>query len=323
MSTTRAADPSPAPKTAVVHPPHRLPEILGAVDRAAWTGAALSLVLGAGGAPVPGGPEGARRAAEARSAATQVLDALGVGIGADAGALEHSAVAAQAAAPLLQTAALLTGAGALWAEQSDAAILAQGRASAQGAQAFVQLGLPLLTGLSEAMAAPGARMLDVGTGVAALAVAYAEQFPALTVVGIDVLPRVLALAAQTVQASAVAERVELREQDVSALEEHDTFALAFLPAPFVPPNALKAGVRRIARALVPGGWLILAHGKFAGDPVDNALTRFKTVAYGGTALDDTQAQDLLRTAGLVEVMTPPTPPGAPAITVGRRQPTTR
>jgi methylase of polypeptide subunit release factors len=162
-------------------------------------------------------------------------------------------------------------------------------------------------------------MLDVGTGVAALAIAYAEMFPALTVVGLDVLPRVLALAEQTVRTSTVADRVILRQQDVRGLEDVDTYALAWLPAPFLPETALRVGAVRVARALIPGGWLMVGHGKFADDPIDNALTRFKTYAYGGTALDDPQAQALLREAGLVEVMTVPTPAGAPGITVGRRR----
>jgi hypothetical protein len=63
---------------------------------------------------------------------------------------------------------------------------------------------------------------------------------------------------------------------------------------------------------------MLGHGKFAGDPLDVAITRFKTLAYGGTALDDEEAGQLLRGAGLVDVRSIPTPPGAPAITVGRR-----
>jgi hypothetical protein len=177
----------------------------------------------------------------------------------------------------------------------------------------------MLPGLGDAMAAPGARMLGVGTGVAALAVAYAEVFPALTVVGLDVLPRVLALAEETVRTSSVADRVVLRNQDVSALEDVDTYALAWLPAPFVPEAAMRAGAVRVTRALVPGGWLMMGHGKFAGNTTENALTRFKTIAYGGTALNDTQAQTLLREAGLVDVMTVQTPPGAPAVTVGRRR----
>ena len=139
-------------------------------------------------------------------------------------------------------------------------------------------------------------------------------------VGIDVLPRVLALAEDLLRSSPVADRVVLREQDVSELTDEATFALAWLPAPFVPEGALHAGLPRVVRALVPGGWLIVGHGKFADDPLDDALTRFKTISYGGTPLSSAQAQGLLTEAGLAEVTTVPTPAGAPAITVGRRTP---
>ena len=63
---------------------------------------------------------------------------------------------------------------------------------------------------------------------------------------------------------------------------------------------------------------MVGHGKFAESPSENAITRFKTVIYGGTALDDEQAQQLLREAGLQNVTTTPTPRGGPAITVGRK-----
>lgn len=282
-------------------------EIMYAGDRAVWTAAALALALRDG------------VAGDQRRAAASVLSTLGLALDADSPELDRHAVAAQAAAPILQSAALLTNEGPLWADQPDGAIIAQGRASARGARTFVQLGLPKLSGLADLMATPGVRMLDVGTGVAALAVAYAELFPALTVVGLDVLPRVLALAEETVRSSGLSDRVVLRQQDVSALEDVDTYALAWLPAPFVPETALRVGAVRVARALIPGGWLMVGHGRFADNPIDNALTRFKTVAYGGTAFDETQAQALLREAGLVEVMTVPTPLGAPGITVGRRR----
>ncbi len=205
----------------------------------------------------------------------------------------------------------------MWAAQSDEALLAQGRASAQGAAAFARFGLPSLAGLQGAFA-DGARMLDVGTGVAALAVAYAEVFPGLTVVGIDVMPRVLRLAEQTVAASSVGDRVVVREQDVSSLHEPDTYAFAWVPAPFIPASALDAGVPRVVESLRPGGWLMLGHGKYGGSEVDDAVSRFKTIAYGGTALNDAQAGDMLRSSGLVDVRDVPTPPGGPAITVGRK-----
>lgn len=282
----------------------RVRRLLEEVDTSAWTAAALATALDGGG------PDGLRRHAAA------VLGALGVGEGL--GELDRAGAAAQAAAPLLQTAALLRGDGQLWAGQSDEALLAQGRTSAQGPPLLARFVFPQLPGLVEALDRPGARMLDVGTGVAALAVAYAAQYPQLTVVGIDVLPRVLALAARTVAAAAAGDRVVLREQDVATLDEPDRYALAWLPAPFVPEPAVRAGAGRVARALVPGGWLLVGHAKSAGDPLRDAIDRFKTVAYGGTALDDDTAAGLLRDAGLVDVRTVQTPPGAPSITAGRR-----
>jgi hypothetical protein len=254
---------------------------------------------------------------EQQAAAGAVLKARGLEAVTSLSAEEAGGLAAQAAAPIHQVAAFLRGEGQMWAAQSDEALLAQGRASARGASAFAQFGLPMLAGLREAFA-DGARMLDVGTGVAAMAVAYAELFPQLTVVGIDVMPRVLGLAEQTVAASSVSDRIILREQDVSSLDEPETYAFAWLPAPFIPESALGTGVLRVVASLRPGGWLMLGHGRYGGSAVDDAVGRFKTIAYGGTALNDGEADGMLRSAGLIDVRTVPTPQGSPAITVGRK-----
>lgn len=93
---------------------------------------------------------------------------------------------------------LLRGEGQMWTDQPDAALQAWGRASAQGAHVFAERMLPQLSGLIEALREPDVQMLDVGTGVAAMAVAYAERFPALTVVGLDGFPRALARAAHRI-----------------------------------------------------------------------------------------------------------------------------
>lgn len=292
---------------------NELDSLLHDGDQVIWSNAALVLALQALGSE----DQQALVSEDQQAAARAVLNAKGLDGVTALDVVDTARLAAQAAAPIHQVAALLRGEGQMWNAQSDEALLAQGQASAQGAAGFAEFGLPMLAGLREAFA-DGARMLDVGTGVAAMAVAYAELFPKLTVVGIDVMPRVLAMAERTVAESSVSDRVILREQDVASLDDHEAYALAWLPAPFIPEAVLRAGVLRVAESLQTGGWLMLGHGKYGGSAVNDAVGRFKTVAYGGTALDDAQAEELLRSAALVEVQTAPTPEGAPAITVGRK-----
>jgi SAM-dependent methyltransferase len=291
----------------VTRPPvEQVQALLQQGDDAAWW--TLALVLGLrGDAP-----------ADLAGPVEEVLDALGVDLAAARAEPRSAAVAAQAAAPLLQASAVLRGEAGRWADQPEEALLAQGRASGRGARAFTTLVLPRLPGLAASLATPGARMLDVGTGVGALAVAFAEVLPTVTVVGIDVLPRVLALAAGIVAGSPTSDRVVLREQDVATLDEREVYDLAWLPAPFLPPAAFRAGLDAVVRALKPGGWLMVGHGRSAGDPLADAITRLKTSVYGGTALDDAQAAQRLTGAGLVAVTSVPTPPGAPALTCGRK-----
>lgn len=275
-------------------------------EQEAWSLAALALVLQAESSPA------------LLSAAEAVLAAHDLDAVADIAGLDRRLAGGQAAAPLLQTATLVSGDVSGWQDQSDEALLAQGRASGQAAAAFKAFMLPTMTGLAQALAQPGARMLDVGTGTGELAVAFAETFETLTVVGIDVLPRALSLAERTVSASTASQRVELRQQDLATLCDSAEYDLAWVPAPFCPEPALTAGIPALARALKPGGWLMLGHGKFHGDNLEDALTRLKTIVFGGTALDDVQAQRLLTAGGLIDVRTMQTPPGAPGITVARR-----
>jgi methylase of polypeptide subunit release factors len=161
-------------------------------------------------------------------------------------------------------------------------------------------------------------MLDAGTGVGALAVAFAQVFPQLHVLGIDVLDQPLELARQNIAASDVAARVTVRQQDIADFTDDTGFDLAYLPAPFIPRPALQAGLARVAAALHPGGWVFVARGKFGGTPAEDALTRLKTLVYGGTPLDEAEASELLRGAGLTSVRTVPTPEGAPGITIGQK-----
>jgi predicted O-methyltransferase YrrM len=284
---------------------------IAAWDQAAWSLGALALVA-AGNRPP-----------EITAAARQLLRASGIAAapgqlapGGDAATMQQ--IASQAAAPLHQAVALASGRAISWSAQSDQALLAQGRASAYGVRGFAQLMLPEMGDLESRLAVPGARMLDAGTGVGALAIAFARVFPQLHVLGIDVLDRSLELARHNIAVSDVASRVTVRKQDIAGFTDDTGFDLAYLPAPFIPQPALQAGVAQVAAALRPGGWVFMAHGKFGGTPVEDALTRLKTLIYGGTPMNETEASGLLSRAGLTSVRTVPTPEGAPAITIGHK-----
>jgi hypothetical protein len=255
-----------------------------------------------------------------RSAAREVMAAAGLGEAlADAEALMFSPAQLRsiAASPLLQGAALVNGSHG-WGSLGDAVMSAQGEASGSAGALFAHVVLPHFPDLAERLASPGARMLDVGTGIGALAIGFAQAFPHLQVTGIDVLPRALELARDVLRRSPVASRVDLRRQDVADLTEDGAYDLAWVPAPFVPQPSLTAGIARIFTALRPGGLVMIGHGTFEGDDLPVSLTRFKTVAYGGTPLDAPGAAALLQSHGFGSVQLLPTPPGAPVITVGRR-----
>lgn len=274
-------------------------------DIASWTLAAVAVVVSA-----------TERAS--REAAIGVLAAAGINPASLDGVLRAER-AAQATAPLLQAGAIAQAGSLSWADQTDEALRAQGRASALAGPAFAQM-VPALPGMAQLLAAPDAAILDVGTGVAAMAVSYAQALPGVRVVGIDVMPRAIELARETVADSTVADRVEVRLQDVQELGDVDRYAMAWIPAPFIPEAPLRRAMPRVAASLVPGGWACLGYGQLTGSPIEQAVTRFKTISYGGTALDPGQASDLLTAVGLVDITMPPTPPGAPAITIGRRPP---
>lgn len=272
-------------------------QALHELDRAAWSLAAIVTAI-----------------RDAEPAALAVLDVLGVDL--VVGEAERERIAATAAAPLLQASRFIMG-GPSWEVQDDEAVLAQGQASAAAGAFFPARLLPQLPGGADFVTRP-VRMLDVGVGVAAMAVALCEHMPQLSIVGLDVLARPLELAQRNVDEAGFSDRIELRQLDVADLDAVDEFDLAWLPAPFIPRPSLEAGLARVAQAVRPGGWVLLGHGRFQGDAVDAAVTRFKTVAYGGTPLDDAEARGLLARVGLVEITDLQSPPGAPAFTAGQR-----
>jgi hypothetical protein len=137
--------------------------------------------------------------------------------------------------------------------------------------------VPAFPGLADLLAQPVRALLDVGDRVAALAVVYAEALRPRACRRHRGPPPGQRLANKIVADSAASDRIEIQLQDLQELEERDHFAMGWAPASFLPETALRNGIRAVARALMPGGWLLLGHGRVTGSPLERAITRFKTI----------------------------------------------
>lgn len=256
---------------------------------------------------------------------TAVLDAAGLTRRpGPSPALHDQSTAGSAAAAQLSVLRQVLGAAAGelppgWAAQPDQVLLDQGHASAAVGRALATVLVPTLDGLAARLAVPGSRILDVGTGVAALALALARELPHARVTGIDSWDRVLGLArAELRQAGAPAERVELRRQDAADLREPGAYDLIWLPVPFLSERSLAASLPRLLDALAPGGWLVSGMLPVPPGELAAAVARWKAVRNGGNCLGPDRMGAALRDAGLRNVARFPAAPGGAVLMVGQR-----
>ncbi|MEU3183525.1 class I SAM-dependent methyltransferase [Streptomyces sp. NPDC006923] len=206
-----------------------------------------------------------------------------------------------------------------WAGQSDEVLLSQGRASAATGRALATKVVPRLSGLAERLGRDGGRVLDVGTGVAALALALAGEFPHAEIVGIDILDRALDLARKELaSAPAGADRVSLRRLDVAEVSDRSRYDLIWLPAPFVAESTLTVALPRLIDALRPGGWLVAGTNPAPAQPLRQAVGRWNAVRSGGNSFDTDHMAATLTDAGMEDVRRFPTVPGGPVLVAARR-----
>jgi SAM-dependent methyltransferase len=165
-----------------------------------------------------------------------------------------------------------------------------------------------------------ARILDIGTGVGALAVAFCRTFPDSTVVGIDTWELSLELARHNVAAAGLGSRITLRATPIDAFDDDDGFDLVWMPVIFLSRAILDDAVAHAVAAMRPGAQVVL--GRYAGpdDPIAGALGDLRTIRSGGTLLNGSDARVLLEGAGLVDVHeVDRTWPAPVELTVGRRR----
>jgi SAM-dependent methyltransferase len=153
--------------------------------------------------------------------------------------------------------------------------------------------------------------LDVGTGIGLLAIAAAGVWPEAAVVGIDIWGPSLDAAVGNVRAAGLADRITIRDQDVTALDDVDAYDCAWFPTFFVTEAVLEAAMPRLFRAVRPGGWLVLGRMAPPPDPVAQAVFALRTIRGGGAEFDTKRLITSLETAGCTAVRVLPRQAMAP------------
>jgi ubiquinone/menaquinone biosynthesis C-methylase UbiE len=118
--------------------------------------------------------------------------------------------------------------------------------------------LPGLPGVAEQLRAGGS-LLDVGCGTGSLLLQIAQTFPAARCTGIDIDSSGLAVAREAIASDGLSGRVQVVEGDVAAAVPPESFDVVIMVEVLheIEPRIRSAVVCGCARALRPGGWLVI------------------------------------------------------------------
>jgi predicted O-methyltransferase YrrM len=144
-------------------------------------------------------------------------------------------------------------------------------------------------------------LLDVGTGIGLLAIAAARVWPHASIVGIDTWGPSLEIAAANIRAAGLGDKITVRDQDVTALEDTDAYDCVWFPTFFVTDAVLEAAMPRLYRAVRPGGWLVLGRMAPPPDPLAQTTSALRTIRGGGAEFDAKRLATALETAGCAAV----------------------
>jgi SAM-dependent methyltransferase len=174
--------------------------------------------------------------------------------------------------------------------------------------------------LADRLAAPGARLLDIGTGTGWLAIALARRHPSLHLVGIDIFDPALDLARINVVDAGLADRIELRHQDAATVDEPGGYEAIWVPLPFLPRAVVRPVLDAAHRSLRPGGTVL--PGTFAGPPGELAqlLTDLRIVRSGGHPWSTDEIVGMMSEAGFLDAHEVPRSWPAPVRLYSGRRP---
>lgn len=145
-----------------------------------------------------------------------------------------------------------------------------------------------------------------------------RSWPTLICVGLDNASRPLMLAERELRDAGVRERVQLRQLDVADLHDTEAFDVAWLPLPLIGSDAARGALTNAVRALRPGGWILVAVTEQPADEVQDALTRLRAAAVGGSTAFHDEVVTWLSEQGIHEVVDVQPPAGGPPFLAGMR-----
>ena len=152
----------------------------------------------------------------------------------------------------------------------------------------------------ERLGRPGAKLLDVGTGGAGVAIAFCRRFPSLRVVGLDPLRAANLEARTAIDVAGLSDRIEVRSITVETLSEENMYDAAFVASSFLDDATLCAGLGRVSRALVPGGTALLHAWRSPEQKQLAAAAQLRWQLWGGSR-SPADAIRIAKAAGLVDV----------------------
>lgn len=203
-----------------------------------------------------------------------------------------------------------------WRFEDPLVVQAQGRTSAM-VPGILAKAAASLDDLADRLDTGGA-FCDVGTGVGWLAIAAARQWPNARVVGIDVEPSVLELAAKNLAATNLSERIALRQLDARHLSD-DQFDLVWLPGPFLPREVICGALAAARKTLAPGGWTIVGIYGGRSEPAAKLLDDLRTVRAGAHRWSPEELAAAFTDAGYDQVQVIPRDWEAPLQLIAGRQ----
>lgn len=238
--------------------------------------------------------------AQVRDAMTAVLDKLEPGLldglepGQVASIIGHLSSAFQDALEFMNEPDRAPG----WGYTDPAILQERGRGSRSIPRHFASLARqrPALdTALSDG------DFLDVGTGVGWLAIEAARLWPRMRIVGLDIWEPSLKLAETNIAAEGLQDRIELRRQSVTEMEDEAAFDVIWLPGVFLPQDVADAALPRLNRALRPGGFLIWGGISSHLGALSQSLSALQIIRHGGHPWQADEVTQQLRENGFSDI----------------------